>query len=316
MKWIDKSKDPYKADADAVVLDFLNNCCLNAHGRYENIRYDKKRDSGHNPCFCSAEAGSYRKRFTQILVDSQDGYCCYCMRKLKTYQVEDSDELITREHIIPRAYSIAETPHAKILFYQQCLELSPDKVVMTDHFEDSSHDQSNDLPPFPHKVAYNNIVASCNGTFPYVRNGNMEKSKICCNEYRKEKEAYPVYFIRGIEGMIDYRPSGDIQALHSIDADCQQKITTVIANANLDCDPLKDIRHLWYLLSGLPKERIYSCNTESKRDRLFTETLYKTSLFENDRTSHLHENFMKEDFWNTFMLYDYFYDVFSKMHQR
>lgn len=315
MKQIDKSREPYKSEAEYVVKDYLNSCCLKANGRYEGVRYDSKRDPGAGPCFCNANGGRYRREFTRILVDSQEGYCCYCMRKLKTNQnEEDSDELITREHIMPRGFSSADTPAATIAYYQQCPELSVGSVLLTDVFEDPAHDQSHDLPPYPHKVAYNNLVASCNGTFPYVRNRNQGKPKICCNESRGEEDAYPIYFIGGIEAMVVYMPSGDIQVRNTVDADTRKKIVDVISNAHLDCETLNTIRHLWYLLSYLPKDRIFNCNTVSKRDNLFCEHLYKDQFFEGERTSYIHENFVKDDFWNTFMLYDYFYDVYRLQH--
>lgn len=311
MKQIDKNKEPHKSRANAIIKDYLDNCCLQANGRYEDVRYDSKRDPGHGPCFCNANGGRYRKELSKILLENQDGYCCYCMRKLKTNQnEEDSDELITREHIIPRGFSISNTPADKISYYQVCPELSPAEVILTDEFVDLTHNQTNDLPPYPHKVAYNNLVASCNGTFPYVRNENQGKSKICCNEYRQEKDAYPIYFITGIETMVHYLPTGDIQARSTISVDVQQKINDVIDNAHLDCKALRDIRYMWYLLSHLAKEEIFNCNTEEKRDKLFCKQLYGDSVQDIERASSLHSFFTKDDYWNTFMLYDFFYDVY------
>ena len=307
MKWINKDKGNDKADAEQVVKDYLNNCCLQ-DGRYQNVRYDK-RDSGNGQCFCNADGGNYRRRFTNILLRNQSGYCCYCMRKLKTAQNEiDSDEVVTREHIIPRGFTVADTNKVSS-YYQQCQELSVANVILTDKFEDESHNQNYDLPPFPHKVAYNNLVASCNGTFPYVRNEKGSKQKICCNEKREEKDAFPIYFIQNVEELIEYCSNGEIQARNLASNDIQAKICDVINNTSLDCNPLKDIRYLWYILSHVPKERIYGCRNESQRDALFSEILYSNEFF-GPRIPNIHTCFIKDVFWETFLLYDFFYDVY------
>lgn len=310
MKWI--NKNTHRAEADKTVKEYLDNYCIQSDGRYRNVQYDSNRDGGTGPCFCKANSGSYRKRLTKILLDNQDGYCCYCMRKIKTAQREEySDEVVTREHIIPRGFTNANL--AKVMsYYQQSPELSPNNVILTDVFEHPTHNQSADFPPYPHKVAYSNLVASCNGTFPYIRNDKENKPKICCNEFRLEKDAFPIYFMRDIETYIHYLPNGDIHAKTYIPQDIQDKINDVIINANLDCAPLKEIRRLWYILSHVPKERIYNCRTKEQRDYLLSEMLYKNEFFV-DGNVELHEKFKKEVFWDTFMLYDYFYEVYNRL---
>lgn len=310
MRWIDKDKGRDREDADNVVKEFLDQCCRLPNGRYDNVRYDR-RDPGHNTCFCGANSGEYRKRFTNILLRNQDGYCCYCLRKIKSSQVEDfSDEVVTREHIIPRGFTRVDA--AKVnAYYRLSSELSAGKVILTDEFENPAHDQSPDLPPFPHKVSFSNIVLSCNGTFPYKRSDKGGKSKICCNEARKEKDAFPIYFIQDIDDLIEYQSTGSIQVKKVVNSDLQNKIENVIDAANLDCNELKIIRHLWFILSHIPKQRIYGCRTQSQRNLVLTEMLYKSQYFD-ENTPYIHESFLKDDFWNTFMLYDYFYDVYSR----
>lgn len=309
MKWINKNKGTNKRDAEKVVKEYLNKYCLKSDGRYHSIRYDD-RDPGTGPSFCKAEAGSYRKRLTNILLNNQDGYCCYCMRKIKTAQhEEDSDEVVTREHIIPRGFTTANK--SKVTdYYQQCPEM--EEVILTDEFEDIAHSQVNDLPPYPHKVAYQNLVASCNGTFPYVRNDKQNKPKICCNEARHEKDAFPVYYFQDIESCIHYLPNGDIQIRASVSTDKQNEINDVITNAKLNCDELRDIRRLWYILSHVSKERIYNCRTEEQRNYLLSELLWKDEFYD-ESSADLHRCFVKDVFWATFMLYDYFYDYFQRL---
>ena len=303
MLYIDKSKN--KKEGVQVTKDYLQTCCCGTDGRYHEIRYDN-RDAGSTQTFCSHNNREYRKKMINILLANQHNLCCYCLRKLKTAQrEEDSDEVITLEHIIPRGFT---SGNSKVPYYQSAPELSPAEVVMTDEYESISHDQSR--PGLPHKVAYNNLVVSCNGTFPYVRNQHEGKSKVCCNEFRKEEDAYPVYFLQHIFEYIDYTSDGDIHGKCDIEPNIQSKIEEVINHTNLQYDSLKQIRRLWFILSHVPKEEIYSCHTISQRDDLFARELYKSEFFDSN-TSFLHDKFKLDDYWNTFMLYDIFYDLFN-----
>lgn len=306
MLYIDKSK--HREEGLQITKDYLQTCCLGTDGRYHNIRYDN-RDSGTNQTFCGYNHRVFRKRLINVLLENQHNLCCYCLRKLKTNQrEEDSDKVVTLEHIIPRSYTRAN--NQELSYYQNVPELSLTEVVVTDEYESLNYNQGGTAQP--HKVAYNNLVASCNGTFPYVRNENEGKSKLCCNEFRQNKKAYPIYFIENIHQYIDYQSDGNVYGVCNSDDDLINKIEDVIKNTNLYCDSLKQIRRLWFILSHIPKEEIYSCHTESQRDDLFSRELYKTEYFDMESTSELHNKFLKDDYWNTFMLYDVFYEIFNQ----
>lgn len=305
MLYIDKSK--HKEEGMQVTKDYLQTCCLGTDGRFHNIRYDN-RDSGRTQTFCGYNHREYKKRLINILLENQHNLCCYCLRKLKTAQrEEESDKVVTLEHIIPR--SITQTDTNVLSYYQSVRELSLAEVVVTDEYESPTFDQKGTA--HPHKVAYNNIVASCNGTFPYVRNENEGKSKICCNEARKNNNAFPIYFIPNIHQYIDYTNKGDIQGTCLEDIELYTKIEEVIQNTNLYCDSLKQIRMLWFILSHVPREDIYSCHTCNQRDELLSRELYKTEFFDSDVTPFMHDKFKLDDYWNTFMLYDVFYDIYN-----
>lgn len=306
MLYIDKSK--HREEGLQITKDYLQTCCLGTDGRYHNIRYDN-RDSGTNQTFCGYNHRVFRKRLINVLLENQHNLCCYCLRKLKTNQrEEDSDKVVTLEHIIPRSYTRAN--NQELSYYQNVPELSLTEVVVTEEYESLNYDQEGTAQP--HKVAYNNLVASCNGTFPYVRNENEGKSKLCCNEFRKNEKAYPIYFIENIHQYIDYQSDGNVYGICNSNDDLTNKIEDVIKNTNLCCDSLKQIRRLWFILSHIPKEEIYCCHTESQRDDLFSRELYKTEYFDMESTSELHNKFLKDDYWNTFMLYDVFYEIFKE----
>lgn len=301
MLYIDKNT--HRRAGDTVINDFLNTCCRTPSGRYQGIRYDSIRDAGSNPTFCSANGRSFRKRLVNILLSNQQKKCCYCLRKLKIGKKDGDDELVTLEHIIPRGFSKGEP---KLAYYQRCPIINTTMVQLTDEFENSA---AQPLPPYPHKVAYNNIVASCNGTFPNELSARGGKSKLCCNEARSERDAYPVYFLSNISDMVVYSSNGDINAKNG--TGYETEINTLIANVKLQCKSLLDIRQLWYELHGCKYREIYSCNSQSARNHLLSRVLYVSPTIDCERASELHTKFLVQENWETFMLYNEFYRIYN-----
>lgn len=299
MRYIDKSHN--RAYGMANTSAFLDDNCREADGRYAGIRYGKG-EPGSKPHFCMAKNGSYRKTLTRLLLDEQNSLCCYCLRKLKINQNEDySDSKITLEHIIPRSYTSTDD----VAYYRTAPGLSADEVELTDVYESAGYNQKSGI--HPHKVAYNNLVVSCNGTFPDVRNEKAGKQKICCNEFRKDKEAFPIYFYPDVAGFVDYLVDGDVQAVTGTPQ--YKHVATLICNTNLQCDSLKDIRYLWYILRMEEWKTIFECNASSdNRYYLLSKILYD-GIIDIERANVLCCKFSKDENWKTFMLYSAFYDI-------
>ena len=158
MIFIDKSTN--KVLGDQVVKDYLDNCCLDTvTGRYSNVCYDKRDGCGKR--FSSTNMGIYKKRMIDAIYRNQHGYCCYCLRKLNKKASNGGIEKISLEHIIPRGYD--NTNNARLADYQAAPNLNIGDVILREDFERNTNQ---DTPPYPHNVAYNNLVASCLGNFP------------------------------------------------------------------------------------------------------------------------------------------------------
>lgn len=301
MRWIDKSKN--RADGIQNTLEFLDNHCLDPDGRHAGILYNSPDKKAKEHAFCLADNGRYRKRLTQLLLDDQNDMCCYCLRKLKTNQDEAySEQKITLEHIIPNSYTSADD----VAYYQTAPGLTADDVVLSDIYETPEYRQCREI--HPHKVAYNNLVASCNGTFPDKQSKNYGKQKICCNIYRGNSQAYPVYFLNNIDALIDYLSDGDVQAV--IGTREESYVATAIANTNIQCDSLKDIRHIWYLLRHTSENEIYACNkNDDKRKYLLSKLLFDADATDLDRSMDLFEKYSKSTYWDTLILYNEFYHI-------
>lgn len=300
MRYINKST--HRAQGLAIIEEYLEDKCKDANNRYSGIGYDG-RDNVSFP-FYSTEKGKYRKALTRILLDNQNGLCCYCLRRLKTAQDEQfSEQKITLEHIIPRGYTSSDN----VEYYQSAPGLSPNDVEITDRYESINYVQKKNI--HPHKIAYNNLLISCNGTFPNKETQNGGRQKICCNLVRLRKNAYPIYYLPHVSTLVAYLKDGDVQAVPGTTE--FDLVDTMLTNTELHCDSLKEIRLLWYLLRDEDIEDIVQCNaSESLRSFILSKHLFDSSSnVEIERASELVTKFSKPEYWDTFMLYSVFHNV-------
>ena len=277
MEYIDKHE--LQDEGNSITEDYLENQCkvydeVSHCYRYINIDY-----SG------SFASSGYRDRMCDLALRSQTRYCCYCLRKLSDVKY------VTLEHIIPQQSKTCDR-------YNFFPELAPSKVVLTDDFQ-KGEDQSR--PPYPHSVAWNNLVASCNGCFPE----SIGKTSVCCNNKRSSKEALPVYYYSDIADSIEYMPDGTMMATPS---PRQQYIQTTINSANLNCQALKEIRKLWLLFSDYSLQYIYE---EGRKEHTRKLLLLSVLDLEKRNDENLFSKYMKEEYWRCFMSYQKFHEIFS-----
>lgn len=214
--------------------------------------------------------------------EEQHWICCYCCRDIS----HPGD--ITLEHIIPRACNDDE--------FQKYIALSPilhDNVVLQDVFANA--EEMRTPPPFPHHIAYHNIVAACNG-----RVSDYTEEFTCCNPERGEV-FLPPFNLMG--DCITYHPDGTVS----------YEDTEYVNLLNLNKGLLKKIRQLWYLFatSDIIWQDIQDANTEQDRAVLFAVYILNG---ENLRAkSNLTNMFRLEDFWKIFLKYSYFFNRFRAL---
>lgn len=285
MKYIDKAKD--KGRGDGLSGLYLETCCKTVDPLTHSVKYMNVDYAG--------TFAPYRKKLAGILMENQQRFCCYCMRKL------NGKERVTLEHIIPQTASQAEQS------YYQCInELSAREVVLTSDFVRNTNQK---YPPYPHTVAYNNLVASCDGTFP---DRQSPFSSCCCNEKRGSKRAFPIYYLPNVESdILEYLPNGRIMA--KMGTNWYQQANDTIVSTKLNCRALTDIRKLWYLLRGVDYQGICDCRKEDKRQHLLAKILFDRNIIDVNEGYVLYEKFVKAEYWRTFMLYYWFY-AYYKMH--
>lgn len=316
MRYINKSL--HKKDGYDIIKGYLENFCKDPDGRYRDISYDVRKNGKKD--FSSADGGTYKKNLISILRKNQESLCCYCLRRIKQVKTikyidekgnekeEETEQHITLEHIIPKGLTSSDLE--KIKLYRKAPFLSEKEVELTDLYENDAFNQRSTIEP--HTVSFNNIVLSCNGTFPNVVNKKNNKSKCCCNEARIRENAYPIYFHKNVEEYIDYLKDGDIQA--TLGKDLSKEAEEMIANTKLNCDSLKHIRLVWYALRKEEFANIKMGNkSRTERNKLLCNTLY-TGEFNMREAILIHNKFLKDSQWKTLMLYDNFYKIMKNLY--
>ena len=276
MRYIDKING--KAEGNGITDEYLENECrttdpLSGSVRYMNIDY-----SG------SFTNNGYRGRMLELAMTTQKKYCCYCLRKI------GNSKLATLEHIIPQ-----NAPSTS--GYNNYRELSKGEIALTKDFS-SAHNQ--ERPPYPHTIAWNNLVVSCKGQFPLDNN----VSSHCCNNARSSLYAPPVYYLQDIESRIAIMHDGSI---HAKVGECHDEINSTIVAAKLNCTALKEIRRLWYELRNIPYREIVRCMYD--RNQRMKTLVY---AFNDVNDFHSIFKYQKDDYWKVFMKYHLFYRIFRE----
>ena len=277
MRYIDKNTE-YE-EGNGVTENYLENECkmtdpLDGSIRYQNIDY-----SG------SFTSKGYRDKLLKLAMSSQKKYCCYCLRKIR------NSGQATLEHIIPQNSQTTEG-------YDKYHELSNQEILLT---KDYTSAQIQNRPPYPHTVAWNNLVLSCKGQFPLDNN----VSSHCCNNARLSDYAPPVYYLSDIEDCISIMQDGSIRARIGNRYD---DVDSTIKAAKLNCLALKEIRRLWYLLRDLPYKEIVRCVYDRN---LRMKTLVSAFTMNNLKDIHFVFKYQKDDYWQVFMKYHLFYRIFQ-----
>lgn len=173
MRWINKRDKGNRKHAHRIVNRFLHDAWNEESGCYVNCDYDTFKNN---------------KRFKSLLYHEQEGYCCYCMRKLDLNDKGKS----TMEHVMPHkavdrdvAFYYAHVPNLRKNVRALLIKKDTSRLR---HFH-----------PYPHFCAYENLVLSCSGSVYKTDAPDTElASKLheCCNNPRGSKRVIPMFFYK------------------------------------------------------------------------------------------------------------------------
>jgi hypothetical protein len=280
MKYIDKNA-LLKAGRD-ITDQYLETTCKVDDGagnfHYQNVDYDGT----------FGDTGA-KNAMMQLALDSQESFCCYCMRDMHL-----QNQIVTLEHIIPQS-SDSEKFNRYVGY--NVAPLTAQYVVRTGDFTGV---QNVNVPPRPHTVAFENLVASCDGTFP-----DKKGSSQCCNNKRGQEDIYPLFYVVTVGNEIAYTEDGSMQPNAQCALQAEYRIT--IEKARLNCTNLQDIRRLWHLFAGERMENLTACIADkNKRSMLLLQVLYHDNrLMMQD--ARIHNKFMRDEYWKTFLMYHWFH---------
>lgn len=274
MRYINKDLPVFREKGEAIVYRFLTEA-YTGDSHYEGLDYKN---------FSKPE---YRKKFEPLLRDEQYNMCCYCMRNI-------SKDPVSLEHIIPRVCD-----EENFEYYKTKIQVLHDHVVLKDSFCTIPLKPQTELTHYPHIVAYANLVVSCNGV-------SEENSRTCCmcNGPRGNEKIIPLMLLPDCLEQVGYIKNGGMYAVKG-----DEEITNTIKQLNLDCDRLKEIRKIWYLIG---KHQCWS--KVWKANSALLRGFVCSRLFEVDSPSELPEDIKKYSinnfYWELMLKYQWFYGYY------
>lgn len=262
MEYIDKNKS--REWTHELINAFLKRC-LDENGKYPEDLYAAFK--GDPNC---------KDLFVNRLLEDNHYRCCYCMRNIKG---------TTLEHMIPQT---VKTPEDFAKYFELESDLDSENIMLTQKFLDTPKD----VPPYPHVIAYENLIPSCFGNLP-------SKSAKCCNNYRKDQTIQPLVFRPNIHKEIKYKANGNI-----VWTEDPEPIIPTLSKLGLDCLELKAIRRIWHYLVN-HNMGFEDANRNKTIDDLLIELGKPTNCQENNMQQML-LNFKKPEYWKLLEKYSYF----------
>lgn len=273
MYFINKRNKRNRKQAHSIVNKFLHRGWNKEFGRYVNCDYSDLQHEG---------------KMKLLLLREQKGLCCYCMRQISF------KKHTTLEHVLPRKTDGKDCN--AILYYLNSARFMKRYVMWTPE----PPQRRVFRPPYPHYCAYENLVASCDGSIYDVDNPEIRyvgKLHNSCNNHRGNAKILPLFFNSHINELIIYEKDGEL----TFDEDLYGETIRAI---NLEYPTLKLMRRAWaeVCVHYTPEDvKIAMVDKEFRRD-----IINDTNLNVFDRHTMTFDNM-----WSLFYEYRWFYGYFS-----
>ena len=278
MKYIDKTKG--KAWAHAILKNFLDRYSENGIPFPQNL-YDRFRDDRN-------DGVNTFQVFSENILHENECRCCYCMRTIRKNEFSQRYPL-TLEHVVLNS---VENKDEYDRYFELPSELENEDMILTSDFLKQTKVS---YPPFPHRIAYENLIPSCMGTFP-----GSNKS-LTCNNKRSNEFVPPLVFRKKIEEEIIFYHTGEMVWTKETEKNGDYK--SYINTLGLNDINLMIIRCMWYYLST---ENL-DCNIENREHIL--RVIDAEIDDDNEQGKLLLEKmklFKKDEYWNLLKDFKYF----------
>ena len=275
MKNIDKTLK--KQQGEQIVTEFLD-CFHNRTKAYPNDMYKafcSEIDDAHNHV-------QFRQRLiNEVLIQEQDGLCCYCMRRLSECKK------MTIEHVMPN-HAVDKTELDKYRTRATELDGLP-------HSEDFKSLSPITYPPHPHSIAYQNLLLSCDGNL-----FNESPTPQCCNLKRKHTFLLPFVLYSNIIQTFIYTEDG--MAEWQEDPEPPESRGNAMRILGLNKSILKMVRRIWFFCT----DNNLNPHKEEKDFVINTMMGYLNLPSMNEEDINMLLNFKKDKYWKLLLEYDAF----------
>jgi hypothetical protein len=294
MEYIDKTQGALQAHS--LLSAFLTRC--QDGGFSPNDDLYSKMASDRDPSVPNADT-TYNILRRQLLQEN-NCRCCYCMRNIE-------DVNTTLEHIIPNRISNQVRYDEYQKFYSRA---DWQKMIFSKSF------LANPRWPFrsfPHTIAYENLIPSCNGKFAKNISGDIhahdDRVSKCCNNKRGEEFVIPFVLNQQMVNEFEYKRNGYViwpVVDTTIRGEARKKLLfehkRTIDILNLNCLELVTIRRIWFFLAITQSD----CATVDK-DRVILDLTDNENLTSEEIT--MLQNFWYDNYWCLLEEYRYFNDI-------
>lgn len=234
--------------------------------------------------FC-APGQKTKKVLVTILEAEQHNRCCYCMRNLVPLKAEDK----SIEHVIVN-HPTDDAEYNKYLMHGSSLDNAD--IIQSSLFLD----RQTPPPPYPHSIAYENMLMSCAGR---IHIG--VRTSFTCNGKRCHAFVPPMPLMQNISREMKYRKDGS--AFWTKDSNTEVPFVEILG---LNDPTLQIVRRIWYKLS-LQKLLPNTCDKESLVYDILGDMLDEGKDDAQIQLLFLFVN--NNQYWDLVQQYDYFNDV-------
>lgn len=282
MKRIRKSKGHYRRLGHLIVKRFLNKAWDKALKQYVNCTYPDFKQDG---------------KIEHILLEEQHYKCCYCMRDL------NNGRHITIEHVLPHKEKNKQNIEK---YFRYCGNLR--KHVRYYLIGQNNNHIKLKVPKYPHFCAYENLVASCDGSiYSDLAQLDIPTGRLhnCCNNARGDDYIIPLFFKRHIGKYIEYDDNGIFQKTDCMPEAMWLDFQTTIGKLRLNQDTLTLFRKAWRIIGEcniLPEEVLHAMQDHNSREEIVA--LMMLSREESYKLNH-------GRYWALLCQYSYFYQYYK-----
>lgn len=282
MRFIDKTRPESRVKGLGIVRHILDSHWDGT--RYVNLHYDTVDKTD----------------LIRHIATEQECYCCYCMRRLHYQNEGNHKRNVTLEHVIPHRIKQEDWERDRAA-YRRIPKLSDRDIVICPKGELANPTQQFGMPPFPHFLSYDNLVASCDGQT--LNEAAREVPHHCCNNMRGNNYVEPLYFHANVSVEISYDGRGHIQ--------CDDKYEPYLnedTGVNIMSPFLNDVRLFWKQVadSEYTAEQVHEAeDNEELRLNIIDD------IFTTDPRGHWF--FLAEQYaWCIYSDYDWFYGYYKE----